>query len=393
MDKAIHSILVAPDSFKGSLSALEAADAIARGVRDVLPGAHVVQMPLSDGGEGIVDILTHALDGTIEVSSVQGPLPHQRVEARWGITPDGELAIIEMAQAAGLALVQPDQRDPKVTSTFGVGELLCKVLDRGVRRIIVGIGGSATNDGGSGMAVALGVRLLDGHMRPVPQGGAGLLQLRFIDMTQRDPRILKTDVVVACDVRNPLVGPSGASVVYAPQKGATPDDIALLDAALTNLRDIVLTSTGIDVQGIPGSGAAGGLGAGLVAFCGATLKPGIEIVLDALHFDAVLDGIDLVLTGEGNMDAQTRQGKVISGVMQRCGRRGVPLAAIVGRTESETAAGSDPGFVGIETLVRPGVTREEAMRDAPSLLRARTAELLSRLGLPAFATDHPTSRA
>jgi glycerate 2-kinase len=372
-------VLIAPDSFKGSLSSAEAAEAMALGVGEVLPDARVLKIPLSDGGEGVVDVLTRALQGTIELSEVEGPLRDQRVQARWGRTSDGQTAIIEMAQAAGLALVPPGRRDPTVTSTFGVGQLIHYALVRGVQRIIVGIGGSATNDGGSGMAVALGIRLLDRDGRPIPRGGIGLQKLHVIDMTHREPRLDATEFVVACDVRNPLVGPSGASAIYGPQKGASPEDVIALDAALENFRRVIQESIGVDVQAIPGSGAAGGLGAGLVAFCGATLQPGIEIVLDALRFDTILESVDLVLTGEGKLDSQTRQGKVIAGLMKRCARRGTPLAAIVGRTEGEEAE-LRHGFVGLEALVRPGVSPEEAMRNAPSLLRMRTVELLSTIG-------------
>jgi glycerate 2-kinase len=389
----MRNILIAPDSFKGSLSALEAAETMALGVKDVLPEAHVVLMPLSDGGEGVVEVLTHALHGRIEITRVEGPLAQQQVGARWGLSADGETAIIEMAQAAGLGLVPPDRRDPKTTSTFGVGELLRAALDRGARRIIVGIGGSATNDGGSGMAVALGIRLLDELGNPVPRGGIGLQKLHAIDMSGCDARVRSAEIVVACDVRNPLVGPKGASAVYGPQKGAAPADVALLDAALSRFRDVVLTATGIDVQSIPGSGAAGGLGAGLVVFCGATLKSGIDIVLDTLHFDSALEEVDLVLTGEGKMDAQTRQGKVIAGVMRRCEQHQVSLAAVVGRVESDLKAEDEFGFAGVETLVREGVSPDDAMRDASSLVRARTAELMSRLIRTGSGSDYRSSKA
>jgi glycerate 2-kinase len=375
----LWKILIAPDSFKGSLSASEAAEAMALGVNDVLPEAQIGRMPLSDGGEGVVDVLTYALHGSFEISRVEGPLAQQHVDARWGLSADGKTAIIEMAQASGLGLVPPDRRDPKTTSTYGVGELLRAAFDRGARKIIVGIGGSATNDGGSGMAAALGIRLLDEHGNPVPRGGIGLQKLHTIDMSGCDARTRSAEIVVACDVRNPLVGPMGASAVYGPQKGATSDDVTQLDAALSRFRDVVLSGTGFDVQLIPGSGAAGGLGAGLLAFCGATLKSGIDIVLDTLHFDSALEKVDLVLTGEGTMDAQTRQGKVIAGVMRRCEQHQVPLAAVVGRVEGDLHAAEESGFAGVETLVREGVSPDRAMRDASSLVRARTAELMSRL--------------
>jgi glycerate kinase len=313
---------------------------------------------------------------------VSGPLPGQLVEAHWGYAPATRTAVIEMAEASGLLLVPSGRRDPKLTTTRGVGELIRKALEEGARTIIVGIGGSATTDGGAGMAEALGVRFLDAAGAPLPQGGAALGRLRAIDRTEAHPGLREARVIVACDVRNPLTGPEGAAAVFGPQKGATPEDVALLDGALENYRRVVLEATGIDVQTVPGSGAAGGLGAGLLAFCGAELQSGIDVVLDATHFDDSLRLADLVLTGEGRIDAQSGSGKAVSGILKRAQAAGKPVLAIVGSVAGRPEEFTGPGgFQGIITLVNAETTPEEALARAAPLLRLRTRELiLSMLG-------------
>lgn len=373
----VHTVLVAPDSFKGSLSAREAAEAMGEGVLQSLPASRVIRHPVSDGGEGLCEILTPALGGTIRRSTVSGPLPGQRVEARWGYARASHTAVIEMAEAAGLLLVAPERRDPKRTTTRGVGELIRHALEEGARTLIVGIGGSATTDGGAGMAQALGVRFLDADGRTLEPGGAALADLRTIDAAGLLPALRTASVIVACDVRNPLTGPEGAAAVFGPQKGASPADVVLLDAALQNYRRHLREATGIDVQAVPGSGAAGGLGAGLLAFCHAQLRSGIDVVLDATRFDDSLRGADLVMTGEGRIDAQSGYGKALSGVLRRSRAAGKPVLAVVGSMAGgpEEFTGAD-GFDAVTTLVNDETPLEEALARAAPTLRERAASLI-----------------
>lgn len=387
------SVLVAPDSFKGSLTAQEAAEAMGEGVRDALPQARVVAIPLSDGGEGLLGVLLPALGGEINRALVPGPLPGQQVEARWGYVGRSRTAVIEMAEAAGLGLVPAGQCNPLITTTYGVGELIRIALDGGAQTILVGIGGSATNDGGAGMAQALGVGLLDAAGTPLRPGGAALFDLTSIDMSGLDPRLRETNIIVACDVRNPLTGPEGASVVFGPQKGASPADVVRLDAALARFRDVLLDVLFVDVQLIPGSGAAGGLGAGLVAFCGAVLRSGIDLVLEQAGFDAALSGADLVLTGEGRLDDQTRFGKVLSGVLHRAHERSIPVAAVVGDVRGRREDFVGPGkYLDIIALVDERTTFEDAIENARFHVRRTTAELVGRL-LPFLTTRIPHPHA
>jgi glycerate kinase len=373
------TILIAPDSFKGSLSAGEAASAIEQGVRQLVPDALTIQHPVSDGGEGLVSVLTPALGGRVVTTEVQGPLPDQRVAARWGISADRSTAIIEMAEAAGLLLVPADRRDPKVTTTFGVGQLIRAALDAQVASIILGIGGSATNDGGAGMAEALGFRFLDESGKLVRRGGAALANLAQIDLQGRDARLDRVRIFVACDVQNTLCGKEGASAVYAPQKGASAADVAVLDRALERLGNTIQTSMGIDVFSVPGGGAAGGLGAGLVAFCRAKLQRGIELVLQVTKFEERLQSADLIITGEGKIDSQVKFGKALSGVIEHAQRRGVPVIAIVGDVE-----GRRENFVGkefladLESLVDSHTSSANAMSHARELITSKTKVLIQR---------------
>ena len=374
------TVLVAPDSFKGSLSAREAAEAMEEGIHDAFPGMQAVLHPLSDGGEGLLAVLVPSLRGVILHNVVAGPLPGRRVTARWGYVEESRVAVIEMAEAAGLTLVPEGERDPCVTTTAGVGELMLLALDRGARTLLIGIGGSATNDGGAGMAETLGVRFLDAGRRSLPPGGAALQNLDAIDLRGLDQRIRGVRVVVACDVRNPLTGPEGASAVFGPQKGASSSDIALLDAALMRYRDVIRKELGTDVQLFPGSGAAGGLGAGLLAFCRAQLLPGIDLVFEHTGFDAALRRSAAVITGEGRIDRQTRFGKVLAGVLARARRSGIPAAAVVGDVQGprEEFVGAD-GFADLETLVNAETALEEAITHAHHLVRHRTAGLIRRI--------------
>lgn len=377
---ALRTILIAPDSFKGSLTAREVAEAMAAGLREVLPAATLLLHPISDGGEGLVDILTPALSGEERVTEVAGPLAGQRVEARWGYCPDTGTAIIEMAQAAGLWLVPESLRDPKTATTYGVGELIKAALDAGARSFVMGIGGSATNDGGAGMAEALGARFLDAAGAPLGRGGAALQSVAVVDVSGLDQRLKGTRFIAACDVHNALTGPEGASVIYGPQKGASPSDVELLNDALEQYRKILVRQLGVDVQSIPGSGAAGGLGAGLSVFCGARLERGIDVVLDATGFEERLHRTDLVFTGEGKLDAQLRFGKALSGVLDRARIAGKPVAAVVGIIEGERAEYlREGGFLDLVSLVDVATPFERAMTDASKLVQIRTAQLMTRL--------------
>jgi len=351
-------------------------------LEEVLPDATLLIHPVSDGGEGLVEVVVAALGGQVVQAEVRGPLPGQRVEASYGLSGDASAAIIEMAQAAGLPLVPPALRDPKVTTTVGVGDLIRAALERGVSSILVGIGGSATNDGGAGMAEALGVRLLDAGGELLVRGGGALRKLHMIDLSGRDRRLERVSVAVACDALNPLLGPSGASRVYGPQKGATPADVELLEGSLSRLADVVHATMGMDIRDLPGGGAAGGLGAGLVAFCNGRLSRGIDLVLDMTGFDQQLQSADLVITGEGKIDQQMRFGKALSGVLERAVRMRKPVAAVVGTVEGSKDRFQGPeGFVEILSLVDETTGQEEAMARASHHLRNRTREIVRRLGL------------
>jgi glycerate kinase len=372
-------ILIAPDSFKGSLTALEAASAIERGVLQAIPDATVFKHPISDGGEGLVNVVMPVLGGRIVTTEVSGPLPDQRVDARWGLSADGSTAIIEMAEASGLLLVPPERRDPKITTTYGVGELIAAALDAGVTSIVVGIGGSATNDGGAGMAEALGARFLDASGNPITRGGAALMDLAQIDCEGIHPRLGNVEVLVACDVQNTLCGSQGASAVYGPQKGARLSDVSLLDKALEHYGRSILSQMDTDVITVPGGGAAGGLGAGLVAFCGGTLMRGIELVFRVTKFDERIRESDLVITGEGKIDRQTKYGKALSGVIERAHRFKVPVVAVVGRLEGErTSFVNNESFADLETLVDSQTTEADAIRNASRLLPEKTKLLIQR---------------
>jgi glycerate 2-kinase len=364
-------IVIAPNAFKGSLSALEAADAIAEGVRAAAPDAELVLVPIADGGDGTVEALVAATRGARRTLRVRGPLGDP-VNADYGLIDGGSTAVIEMAKAAGLALVPADKRDPRVTTTYGVGELLQRAYDDGARHFIVGIGGSATNDGGAGMAQALGYHLLDAQGRELLPGGLALKQLARIHTGGVHANWKEAEVEVACDVTNPLTGPSGASAVYGPQKGATPEMVAELDGALKHFAEIIRRDLEIDVEHLPGAGAAGGLGAGLVAFTGAALRPGAEMVMEAVHLDDRLQGAHLVITGEGRLDSQTaRFGKGPAAVARHARNAGIPVIAIGGSIADE--AELRLLFDGIKTTVVEPSTLDHAIAQArPLLVRAAT---------------------
>jgi glycerate kinase len=322
-------IIVAPNSFKGSLSASQAAAAIARGVREARPDAEVVEIPVADGGEGTVEALVSARHGTFRSVEVEGPLGDP-VQAIYGLIDDGRTGVVELASASGLTLIPAEKRDPRRTSTYGFGELLEAVRKQGIDSIIAGIGGSATNDGGAGMAQALGYRLLDAGGRELGRGGAALAQLMRIDATGLDPAWRSVSVMVASDVTNPLTGPQGASYIYGPQKGADQMAVRELDQALAHLAEIFERDLDKHVADVPGAGAAGGAGAGLIAFLDARLVPGAPLVVDASGFDKALPGARLVITGEGRVDAQTAFGKAPGEVAKRAHRAGIPTLLLAG---------------------------------------------------------------
>lgn len=338
------------------------------------------QLPVADGGEGTVDALVHATAGQFRLHHVTGPMG-DLVQARYGVLGDGRTAVIEMAAAAGLDLVPRAVRDPRIATTFGLGQLILHALDSGCRRFILGLGGSATNDGGAGMAQALGVRLLDQNEQELPTGGAALQALARIDTSALDPRLGECVFEIACDVDNPLTGEHGASAVFGPQKGATPDMVALLDTALIRFGEALeaLGSTGIMTA--PGAGAAGGLGAGASVFLGAKLRPGVDIVLDALALDTALVGADLVITGEGRLDGQTARGKTPVGVARLARQHGVPVIALAGALGAGYEAVYDHGISAVFSVVNRPCLLEEALADARPNIRGTARNIAALLAL------------
>ena len=364
---SIMKVVIAPQGFKGGISGLEAAQAIARGVAAAVPDAETVLTPVADGGDGTLNALVDATGGQVFNQTVTGPLG-QPLEAQWGVMGDGNTAVIEMARASGLALVPQRRRNPRITTTVGTGEILKEALDQGFTRVIVGLGGSATNDGGAGMAGALGARFLDANGRPLPPGGAALSRLASIDTSALHPGLGEASIVAATDVTNPLCGPDGASAVFGPQKGASGEVVSELDAALANFARIVQRDVGVDVADRPGAGAAGGLGAGLMAFAGAQLQSGIDMVCQVLDFDSHLAGADLVITGEGRADRSTIFNKAPVGVARHAQAHGVPTVLLAG--------GLGPGH---EELYGHGIAAVLCIADRPMSFEQslnRTGELL-----------------
>ena len=359
-------IVVAPQEFKGTLTAGQAAEAMAEGARRAIPDATIETTPLSDGGPGLIEAMKATSGGTVFKNTVRDPLG-RAVEARWLLLEDGT-AVIESAEATGLKRLKDDERDPRVTTSYGAGELIAAALERGWRRIIVGLGGSATNDGGAGMAAALGARFLDANGNDLPPGGSALAALERIDVSDLDSRLAETHVVAAADVSNPLCGPEGASLVYGAQKGASPSVAVELDAALYRYGDIVERDVGVPVLMAPGAGAAGGLGAGLIAFAGAQVRPGFEVVAEAVQLRERLLGADLFLTGEGRLDAQTGYGKTVAGASRMAAECGVRTLIVPGALAPGWEAVLDYADA-VEPVVGSVLTAKEAM--------ARPAETLS----------------
>lgn len=348
----MNKIIIAPDSFKGAVDAPRAAAAIARGLKRVWPDVPMITYPIADGGEGTARAMVYATAGTLITEPVAGP-QGKPVLAHWAVLGDGETAVIELAQAAGLPQVPLSEHDPRRTTTRGVGELVLRAIARNPNlcRLIFALGGSATNDGGAGLLQAMGVRLLDDSGNELPAGGAALANLTMADF-ETAQRLPELEIIIACDVDNPLTGERGASAVFGPQKGASEEDVLLLDQALTHYADVLTQATGVDRRAVPGAGAAGGTAAGLLwLFPQAVLRSGIEIVLDAIHFDDILYDADLVLTGEGQLDTQTLGGKAIAGVAGRARKAGVPVGAIVGRVAPELDLLSLAKTLGVDAVI------------------------------------------
>jgi glycerate kinase len=356
-------IIIAPDSYKESLTAMEVATAIEAGFRQVMPTAEYIKLPMADGGEGTVQSLVDASNGTIIEHQVTGPLGEQ-VPAFFGIMGDGKTAVIEMAAASGLHLVSPNLRNPMLTTSYGTGELILAALDHGVDHIIVGIGGSATNDGGIGMAQALGVQLLDNKGQALGFGGQALAQLASIDITTVDPRLAHIKLEVACDVDNPLCGKKGASHIFGPQKGATPAMVAELDQHLAHYAAIIKRDLAIDVKDMAGAGAAGGMGAALLGLFNAQLRSGIEIVIDAVHLGDIIKDADLVITGEGRIDSQTIHGKTPIGVARTAKKYHKPVIGIAGCLSQDCGVVYDHGIDAVFSVVPAAMSLEHAFNNA-----------------------------
>lgn len=373
-------IVIAPDSFKESLTALEAATAIENGMKKILPEAIFVKVPMADGGEGTVQSLVDATGGKIITKTVTGPLGTP-VDAFFGISGDEKTAVIEMAAASGLHLVPLGERNPMVTTTRGTGELIAAALDYGVEHIIIGIGGSATNDGGAGMARALGIMLLDSDGKEIGEGGGALDSLAAVNMDGIDKRLEAVKIDVACDVDNPLTGLRGASHIFGPQKGAIPEMVEILDNNLRHFAEIIRTDLGKDIEHVSGAGAAGGLGGGLMAFLSAELKRGVDIVLEAANLETHLLDADFVITGEGKIDGQTIFGKTPIGVAKTAKRHNVPVIAIAGNVASDSVVVHEHGIDAVFSIVPGVISLDDAFKNAHIYVERMAANIASIIKL------------
>ena len=372
-------IILAPDSFKGSLTSLEVAEAMEAGIRRVLPDADCTRIPMADGGEGTVQSLLDAVGGELIPCTVKGPAG-QRVKAAYGMLADGSTAVIEMAAASGLALVCGQSKNPLQTTSYGTGELIRDALDRGARKIILGIGGSATNDAGAGMAQALGVVFRDADGRVIRETGAGgmLHKIESVDLAGVHPGLRQAHVLVACDVDNPLTGENGAARVFAPQKGADVSMVQTLDDNLKHLAGVIERELGMAVDRVPGAGGAGGMGAGLLVFVGAELQRGIDIISKATSIETHLRTADLVLTGEGRVDFQTAFGKTPAGIARLASEYGVPVVAIGGGLADDAGEAFRHGIGGLEAAIARDMTLDEALANSREYI-ANAAERVMRL--------------
>jgi len=371
MSGKCHKVVVASDSFKGSLTSMEVADAVESGVLACCPGCEVVKLAVADGGEGTVDAILQTMGGRRVKIEVADPLGRSCI-AEYALVDDGRTAVMEIASASGLTLLPPSERNPMLTSTFGTGQMIADALRRGCRRFLVGIGGSATNDAGMGMLEALGARFSDVAGNPLRGCGESLLHVVSIDLSHLCPDLLEAEFIVACDVDSPFCGPDGAAYVYAPQKGATPDMVSFLDRGLWNMADVIACETGVRINDMPGAGAAGGLGGAFKAFLNAEFRMGADMVLDAIGFDSIISDSDLVITGEGRLDAQTLTGKLPYAVARRARTQGVPVLAVCGSARIpshplfEQILPVTPQAMPLHTAMQPSVAAgnlEEAVSD------------------------------
>ncbi|ADH61153.1 glycerate kinase [Thermoanaerobacter mathranii subsp. mathranii str. A3] len=369
-------ILIAPDKFKESLSALKVADSIEKGILKVFPKVGIEKVPMADGGEGTVESLVNATGGKIIKTNVKDPL-FRDIESFYGILGDGETAVIEMAAASGLYLLKDYERNPMITTTYGTGQLIKDALDKGCRNFIIAVGGSATNDGGAGMATALGVKFYDKDGREIGLGGGALSKIYSIDTSNLDYRLKECRFIVACDVANPLIGENGASRVYGPQKGATKEMVKVLDKNLEHYGKLLEKYFNKRIIDVPGSGAAGGLGAGLMAFLNAQLKSGIEIIIEALKLEEKIKEADIVISGEGKVDFQTAFGKTISGIAKLCKKHNKPLIVIAGTVEDIEKL-YEIGVSSVFSIMEKPMSLEDAIKNAPTLLE-KSAERIFRL--------------
>ena len=372
------NILVAPDSFKDSLSASEASRIISEAISALIPSASIRQIPISDGGEGLLEALLTPLQGTLVSVSVKDPL-HRTIEASYGLVDQGKTAIIEMATASGLELLSIEERNPLITSTYGTGELIKNALDKGCTKIIIGLGGSATNDGGIGMIKALGGLFLDQYNQEIPDGGGALSTLHSIDLSGLDKRLQQVAIVCACDVDNPLTGPSGASYVYAKQKGASDNMLAVLDSNLSNYATVIKATLNKDIEHISGTGAAGGTAMGLLAFLDATLTPGIALITELLHLEKHIKEAQLVVTGEGKIDIQTLHGKTIMGIASLAKKHSIPVLVFTGSIGHGISEIYDQGVTAIFSIVSEPMSLETAIKNAAEYLKTSVTNVFSSL--------------
>lgn len=350
-------IVIAPDSFKESMTAQKACDAIERGLKKIIKNAEFIKVPMADGGEGTTQSLVDATGGKFYHTESTGPLG-EKVNSVFGILGDGKTAILEMASTSGLEIVPREKRNPMLTTTFGTGELIKKAIDMGVSTVLIGIGGSATNDGGAGMIQALGGKLLDKNGNQIGFGGGKLSEIERIDLSEVDERLKNIKIIAACDVQNPLTGPTGASHIFGPQKGADKEMVEILDENLKHFAEIIRKDLGKDIENVPGAGAAGGLGAGLMAFLSAELKKGIDIVIEYSKLEEKMNGVSLVITGEGSIDGQTRFGKTPYGVAKTAKKHNIPVVALAGNVGKDTDILYDFGFDAVFSIM-PGVQNLE----------------------------------
>ncbi|MDQ0243523.1 glycerate kinase [Bacillus fengqiuensis] len=369
-------VLIAIDSFKGSISSIDGSKAISLGIKDVYYDAQIITLPLADGGEGTVEALVQATGGQLIQKEVTGPLT-EKVDAVYGILGDGKTAVIEVAAACGLPLVPFSERNPSVTTTYGVGELICNAIDKGCREFVIGLGGSATNDAGVGMLQALGFSFLDEHNEEVGLGGKVLQSVRKIDVINVHPGLKDCTFRVACDVNNPLYGPNGAAYIFGPQKGATTEMIKELDKGLKNFAQVVLHEVDTDIHNIVGGGAAGGLGAAFSGLLQAQLQSGIQLILDIVEVEDQIQGIDFVITGEGKLDGQTSMGKAPLGIAQLAHKYGIPVIALAGGVTEEASALNQLGITSCFSIMNAPMSLEQAMDSKVTFdnLRFTTSQL------------------